>query len=135
MDLSNELLEKARAAKSAEELLSLAAENGVSLTAEEAKARFAQLTRGTSEGELADEELENVSGGSYCKDGRTYSDDLVDGKHYLITTGLNTCGLFKHEPGDTSGSQCMQCKYHEFGSGLTIYCRARWDGGDISTDR
>ena len=60
MNFTNEQLTKAKAAKSAEELLALAKENGIEMTEEEAKKYFAELHK---EGELADEELSNVSGG------------------------------------------------------------------------
>ena len=60
MNFSKELLEKAKKAKSAEELLALAKEENVTLTAEEATKAFAELHR---TGELSDEELDNVSGG------------------------------------------------------------------------
>ena len=65
MNISKELLEKAKAAKSAEELLALAKNEGIELTAEQAAKAFAELNK---TGELSDEELDNVSGG--CK-GRT----------------------------------------------------------------
>lgn len=61
-----ELLEKARAAETPEALLALAAEAGVTLTPEEAQAHF-DLFHQT--GELADEELDNVSGGKGCYHG------------------------------------------------------------------
>ena len=68
MEFNTELLEKAKEAKSAEELLSLAKENGVELTEGEAEEYFAQLNKS---GELSDEELGNVSGGGcHSKDGR-----------------------------------------------------------------
>ena len=62
MELSNELLAKARAAKSPEELLAMAKENGIELTEEEAKAYFDQLH--PQVGELSDDELDNVAGGA-----------------------------------------------------------------------
>ena len=55
-----ELIEKARHAKSIEELLALAEENGITLTEDEAKAYFAQLHKS---GELSDDELDSVAGG------------------------------------------------------------------------
>lgn len=65
---TQELFEKAKQAKSAEELLALAKENSLELTEDEAKEHFEQLNES---GELSDEELENVSGGGcYYKDGR-----------------------------------------------------------------
>lgn len=60
MKITPELMAKAKEAKSAEELLAFAKENGVELTAEEAEQYFEQLH---ATGELADDELENVSGG------------------------------------------------------------------------
>ena len=59
--LTSELIEKAKSAKTAEELLALAKENSVELTAEEAAAYFAQLN--PASGELSDDELDSVSGG------------------------------------------------------------------------
>ncbi len=61
--LTPELIEKAKLAKSAEEIFSLAKENGVELTAESANAYFAQLHK---TGELNDDELDSVSGGEKC---------------------------------------------------------------------
>ena len=59
-----ELLEKAKQAKSAEELLTLAKENDIELTEENAKAYFEQLN--PPKGELSDAELDNIAGGG-CK--------------------------------------------------------------------
>ena len=64
-NLTPELIAKAKAAKSAEELLELAKENDVDLTEEEAKTCFDQLH---SNAELSDDELEAVSGGGVCQD-------------------------------------------------------------------
>ena len=61
MKLTQEMMEKARAAKSAEELLEIAKDNGVEMTADEAKSYFAQLN--PKSGELDDDLLEGVSGG------------------------------------------------------------------------
>ena len=61
-----ELLMKAKAAKSAEELIALAKENDMELTEESAKAYFAQIQKN---GELDDDELDNVSGGWCYHDG------------------------------------------------------------------
>lgn len=65
----SKLLEKAKAAKSVAELLDIAKENNVELSEEQAKTYFAQLS--PKNGELSDEELDNVSGGGcgeyhYC---------------------------------------------------------------------
>ena len=60
MKLTAEQLMKARSAKSAEELMELAKADGIEVTEEQATEQFTMLH---SEGVLADEELENVSGG------------------------------------------------------------------------
>ena len=65
MKISKELLEKAKTAKTAEELLAMAKAEKIELTEEEATKAFAELNKN---GELYDEELDNVAGG--CE-GRT----------------------------------------------------------------
>ena len=60
MNVSKELLKKAKTAKSAEELLELAKAENIELSAEQAAKAFAELHKA---GELSDEELDNVSGG------------------------------------------------------------------------
>ena len=63
-----ELILKAKEAKSAKELLVLAKENGIEMTEESAKAYFEQLHK---TGEVSDDELGNVSGGGcHTSDGR-----------------------------------------------------------------
>ena len=56
-----EMIEKAKTAKSADELLKIAKENGINLTFDEANTYFAQLN--STSDELSDDELVNVSGG------------------------------------------------------------------------
>ncbi|MGN0813043.1 MAG: Nif11-like leader peptide family natural product precursor [Candidatus Coproplasma sp.] len=64
MKFTNEMLEKAKTAKSAEELLELAKAENIELSAEQAAKAFAELNKN---GELSDEELDNVAGGSsFC---------------------------------------------------------------------
>ena len=60
MELTKELIKKAKAAKTAEELRELAKAEGAELTAEQAEKAFAELNKS---GELSDEELDNVTGG------------------------------------------------------------------------
>ena len=60
MKISKELLEKAKTAKTAEELLAMAKAEKIELTEEEAAKVFAELHK---MGELSDEELDNVAGG------------------------------------------------------------------------
>ena len=79
-----EMIEKAKAAKSAEELLALAKENGVEMTADEAATYFAQLN--PKSGELNDDDLDNVAGGA-CE--RVDESPLI-GKIVRVTSG-QTC--------------------------------------------
>ena len=60
MKFSKELIEKAKTAKSAEELLAMSKAEGFELPEGEAKTVFSKLNK---TGELSDEELNNVSGG------------------------------------------------------------------------
>ena len=60
MEFTKEMIEKAKAAKSAQELSEIAKAEGVVLTAEQAAKAFAELNK---LGELSDEELENAAGG------------------------------------------------------------------------
>ena len=64
-NLTPEMIEKAKAAKTAEELLELAKANGVEMTADEAATYFAQLN--PKSGELDDDDLDAVAGGA-CAD-------------------------------------------------------------------
>ena len=78
MEMNQELLAKAKKEKTPEELLSLAKESHTEMTEESAKAYFAILHPQT--GEMADEELDNISGGA-CHNG--------DGK--LVVSGMHHC--------------------------------------------
>ena len=59
MKLTQETIEKAKTAESAEELLAIAKENGIDMTADEAKTYFEQI----SSHELDDDLLDGVAGG------------------------------------------------------------------------
>ena len=61
MELTKELVAKAKEAKTSEELMALAKEAGIDTTEESAALAFEQLNSKT--GELSDSELDNVSGG------------------------------------------------------------------------
>ena len=117
-----ELLEKAKEAKSAEELMLLAKENGMELTKEETEAYFAQMNKS---GELSDEELDNVAGGGcHNKDGRLVvtvwyncSDFTCKkcgrkntGDHFHMIDGYRT----------TYMQQCQFCKYISYEGGLWL---------------
>ena len=65
MNISKELLKKAKTAKTAEELLEMAKAENIELSAEQAAKAFAELHK---MGELSDEELDNVAGGCGGRD-------------------------------------------------------------------
>ena len=75
MKLNKELLTKAKAAKTAEEIMALAKENGMELTEESAKAYLDLLHPQT--GELSDDELDNVAGGG-CQQNNGHLDKYKD---------------------------------------------------------
>ena len=87
-----EMIEKAKTAKSAEELLELAKANGVEMTADEAATYFAQLN--PKSGELDDDDLDTVAGGA-CADSNDNDNPAVRiGDTVQITSGeaCPTCG-------------------------------------------
>ena len=92
-NLTPELVEKAKAAKSAEELLALAKENNVELTEAEAKTYFEQLN---ANGAVSDDELDVVAGG--C--------DLFSDKARKIISGAKIRFI--------SGFKCPECQYPHF---------------------
>ena len=114
MNFTQEQLTKARQAKSAEELLTYAKEISYPLTEEEAKHYFEQWHK---EGALADEELDNVSGGG-CQS-----------NVYISDTDHSFCHNYVHRSnGETfseRGSrycQCGTCKYLDIEIGKGAYC-------------
>lgn len=62
MKLTDELIEKAKSAKSVEEMLALASENKFEMTEEQAEEYFQKLN--PKAGQLEDDELDNVVGGA-----------------------------------------------------------------------
>ena len=94
-----ELIEKAKEAKTPEELFALAKENGVELTEESAAAYFEIMK--PKAGELADDELNNVSGGGCRKsDGR------------LVVSAGYSCGYW----------ECKRCGVGASRSGGFLKC-------------
>ena len=100
-----EMIEKAKAARSAEELLALAKENNVEMTADEAKTYFAQLN--PTSGELDDDDLDAVSGG-----GDACKRMSVLYKTVRVTSG-QTCSKCGSNVGTVSTGSC---------SGVTVKC-------------
>ena len=106
-----ELMEKAKSAKSPEELITLAKENGTEITAEEAANYFAKLNK--KSGDIDDEELENVAGGGcYNSDGR------------LIVTAFNNCEHWScvHCGHSLQEHEEVLPDYSEGGISSVLYC-------------
>ena len=100
---NRELIKKAKAAKSAEELRAIAKENEVELSEEEAAAYFSQLHQS---GELSDEELSAVSGGGcHAKDGRL----VITTMHGCEEWACFRCGSKERYNALTSGMRCHVC--------------------------
>lgn len=123
MEMNKELIAKAKKVKTPEELLALAKENGEEMTEESAKAYFDLLNPKT--GELADDELDNVAGGScYASDGRKVislgyvchdfcckKDDSYAHGFICIVPHCSKCGAV---------ANCGQCKYCTYEKGLWL---------------
>ena len=77
MNISKELVEKAKTAKTAEELLAMAKAENIELTEEQAAKAFAELNK---TGELSDEELDNVAGGGGGRPPKFSRNDRVSHK-------------------------------------------------------
>ena len=84
MKLTTEQIVKAKAATSAEELIALAKAEGIEATEEEIKAKFDAMHK---EGEIADEELDNVAGGGLCGDYERPSTVNVE----VVSEGVYRC--------------------------------------------
>ena len=98
--MNQELVNKARKAKSVEELLALAKENGIELTDEQAKEYFAQLN--PTKGELSDDELEDVAGGGCFGEEERYCPNCQT----RLELRASCHGLY-------SFYQCNNCGYEE----------------------
>ena len=110
-NLTPEMIEKAKAAKSAEELLEVAKAGGIEMTADEAATYFAQLN--PKSGELSDDDLDAVAGGA-C-----YSSKPAYGTKVRVTSG-QTCkkcgtnvGVYTatHPYGYWDYIHCEPCNY------------------------
>ena len=121
MELNKELLAKAKNAKTPEELIALAKENGTEMTEESAEAYYNLLH--PQNGEVSDFELDNVAGGGchnggklvvsvmhYCDEWRCKDDGSqcdIDG----ILVNCNTCRV---------AAYCFSCKYCSYEKGLWL---------------
>ena len=102
MNVSKELLEKAKTAKTAEELLAMSKAEGFELPEGEAKTVFSKLNK---TGELSDEELNNVSGG--CGSG---DEPLFTVGQWVYVRATNAAALILENLGK-QGSTFPEFKY------------------------
>ena len=113
-----ELIAKAKSTKSAEELRTLAEENNVELTEEEARTYFEQLN---ANGAVSDDELDSVAGGGFLglscpsdeEEDVTYQDgDIVqffDGT--TCSCGYSTCRIcFAPNLPHSAYLRCTNCQ-------------------------
>lgn len=99
-DNSNEMIDKAKNCQSPEELIALAKENGAELTSEQAESYFKCMHEN---GELSDDELNNVTGGGcYNHDG------------YLYTTIGYGCEHYEERGDFGVAGTCCRCKYWDY---------------------
>ena len=121
MENNKELFAKAKAAETPEALLTLAKENGMEMTAEEAQKIFAQLH--SQSGELSDDELDNVAGGGCHNGGRLvvsamhYCDEWRckdDGSQWVIDGMLECCKTCRVT------AYCHSCQYCTYEKGLWL---------------
>ena len=105
-NLPPELIAKAKTAKSAEELLTLAKENGIELTAEEANVYFSQLNANSA---VSDDELDAVSGGWDCpsEEEKQYF-EVCDRVKINCPYCKSTLGIIKINP--KHGGRCVKCE-------------------------
>ena len=95
--MNEEMIAKAKEAKSVEELMALAKENGIELNEEDAKMYFEQLN--AKKGELPDDELDCVAGGGclgeeerYCPNCQTRLEMRGSCHGLYIFYQCNNCG-------------------------------------------
>lgn len=119
--MNKEIVGKIKEVKTAHELKELAAKNGYNLTDGEAKGYFDLYH---NSGVMNDNELDNVVGGSQCRNGKNYSSDPP---YDLIVFPLNYCSMYKREEGtsDVFADLCANCTHMYKPRGLTLYCDAR----------
>ena len=122
MELSSELIAKAKETKTPEELMAFAKENGEEMTEESAKAYFDLIH--PQSGEVSDDELDNVSGGGcHADDGR----EIVTVCHGCTGFLCKKCGVGYTKylgaavcKGCGRIAYCNRCKYCTYEKGLWL---------------
>lgn len=103
MNFTAEQLKKAKSVKSVEDLLALAKEENIALTADEAESFFERLNKS---GELADDELNDVAGGG-C------DDDFYDWLNSVDVSFNSAIGKYLC-PNCDNGEQALSCYGYEY---------------------
>ena len=108
INLIPEMIEKAKTAKTAEELLEIAKANNIEMTEDEAKTYFAQLT--PKSGELDDDDLDAVSGGACAR-----TEQARDAQDAVSSMPCPRCGAVGdwavlHKLKDCTDFYCANCK-------------------------
>lgn len=102
-----DMIEKAKTARSAEELVTLAKENGLEMSAGEAEVCFARLH--PVMGELDDDDLDNVAGGGCGSGGASYDRTwygFMNGER--VHAGAHRCPLDQCQLGIMECGSCEQ---------------------------
>ncbi len=94
MEMNKELIERIKLAKSPEDLMLLAKENGIELSKDKANTYFAKLN--PKGGVLADDELDDVVGGEKCNEINTNCE-------YYKNKDLNN---------EFGSGKCLDCFYY-----------------------
>lgn len=127
--MNEEMILKAKEAKSAQELHALAKQNGVEMTEESAEAYYQQLRKS---GEISDDELDNVAGGWCYHDGNRvvtaitpactdWVCDKCGAKSELKDEGKRYCSnMFAHEEKFIFQCYCSNCKYYKYEDALSL---------------
>ena len=118
MNFTAEQMKKINEAKTEEELIALAKAEGIEMSEEEIKAKFAEMHK---EGEIADDELNNVAGG-------------CGGEHEIVTNTMcknarcSKCGSGPILQGDhrESSVRCPECGHEMY---IQVYDRT--DGVEL----
>ncbi len=122
MSFNKEMLEKAKMAKSPEELIRLAKGNGFDLTEEEADTYFAHLN--PKSGELEDDELDDVAGGNMCEV------QYYEGRPILPNPRMTTCDYWEDKSTMSHiarGGLCWDCYHFANGSPCLCMCPERFN--------
>ena len=127
--MNEEMILKAKEARSAQELHALAKQNGIEMTEESAEAYYQQLRK---IGEISDDELDNVAGGWCYHDGNRvvtaitpactdWVCDKCGAKSKLNNEGKRYCSnMFEHEEKFIFQCYCSNCKYYKYEDALSL---------------